>query len=67
MSDQDLRDRLNRDADNWLERARAEQAMKQAEKDRHRKNADIQAVLFTVIFLAVFGFALVKFIEWVSR
>lgn len=59
MSDQDIRDRLSREADNWIERQQAEQAMRNEADAHYRRKVDLAAffiagLLYLLFVAAVF-------------
>lgn len=65
MDNRDTRDRLAREGDSWLERARAEEVMQR--ERRHAEEVDIQRIVVTGICFVLAAAALVWFIERVSQ
>ena len=53
MSNQDIRDRLEREGETWIERERARIAMAKEKADRHARNREV-ACLFARAGAAIF-------------
>lgn len=67
MSNNDIMDHLRREADNWIERQRAEEAMRQAKHDRHARNAQMAELWAQAIFAVACIAAAVWVVQVVSR
>lgn len=65
MSDEDLRDKLKREADHWLDMRRAHTALER--EDRHARNAAIAELWAQAIFAVACIAAAVWFVQVVSR
>lgn len=66
MSNQDIMDKLKREGDNWIERQRAEEAMRK-QSDRHSRNAQVVELWACAIFAVAVVAAAVWIVQVMSR
>lgn len=66
MSNEDIQDRLKREGDNWIERQRAEEAMRKRD-DRHVRNVQVVELWARVIFAVAVVAAAVWIVQVMSR
>lgn len=66
MSNQDIKDRLLREGDNWIERQRVEEAMRR-QNERHARNVEVAELWARAIFAVACIAAAVWVVQVVSR